>query len=274
MASLTSHKIYRDADAPWWELRVSSNSSDCYRQHTHDEYSLGIVDAGSSTFRHPEGTTQLTAGTVVMIEPHVPHSCNPKATERWTYRMLFIQAAWLHSMMARHWQTANPAAGLEFLARRVDLAKVTMAVDQLLSISPGMSAQLSEKLPRFLSDWTRPVTAATRLPLPLELAPAEALVNAAPEVALNVRGLAEACGMHPNKFIREFKKHHGMTPGDYLQDRRVNGARRLIGMGAAISEAALDMGFADQAHLQRAFKARHAMTPGRYRLDPGGHNPD
>jgi AraC-like DNA-binding protein len=24
------------------------------------------------------------------------------------------------------------------------------------------------------------------------------------------------------------------------------------------------MGFADQAHLQRAFKAHHALTPGRY----------
>lgn len=272
MASLTSHKIFRDADAPWWELRVSTNSSDCYRQHTHDEYSLGIVDTGSSTFRHPEGTARLTAGTVVMIEPHVPHSCNPQPAERWTYRMLFIQAAWLHNMMARHWQAEGPACALEFLARRVDLAKVTMAVDRLLTVSPAMSTHLSEELPRFLSNWTRPATAGARLPVPLELAPAEELLSAAPQTALNVRGLAEACGMHPNKFIREFKRHHGMTPGDYLQDKRVNGARRLIGMGAALSEAALEMGFADQAHLQRAFKARHAMTPGRYRSEPANRN--
>lgn len=265
MASLTSHKIYRDADAPWWELRVSTNSSDCYRQHTHDEYSLGIVDSGSSIFRHPEGSARINAGSVVMIEPHVVHSCNPEPSARWTYRMLFIRAGWLHAAMARHWNAPSPLTALEFLARRVDLPKVAIAVDQLLSVSGGMSAHLAENLPAFLSDWTRPAATGAGALMPGELAPAEKLLNAETDTGLSVRALAESCGMHPNKFIREFKKYHGMTPGDYLQDKRVNGARRLIGMGMAISEAAFEMGFADQAHLQRAFKARHAMTPGRYR---------
>ncbi|HEY1151488.1 MAG TPA: helix-turn-helix transcriptional regulator, partial [Pseudoduganella sp.] len=76
-----------------------------------------------------------------------------------------------------------------------------------------------------------------------------------------------ACGMTPSRFIRLFRKHYGMTPGDYLQNRRVNEARSLLGQGMSISETAFAMGFADQAHLQRSFKARHAMTPGHYR-DP------
>ncbi|WP_313572510.1 helix-turn-helix domain-containing protein, partial [Comamonas terrigena] len=42
------------------------------------------------------------------------------------------------------------------------------------------------------------------------------------------------------------------------------GARRLLAEGAALADAAHAMGFADQAHLQRAFKAHHALTPGRY----------
>ena len=41
-------------------------------------------------------------------------------------------------------------------------------------------------------------------------------------------------------------------------------ARRLLAEGSALSEAAYAMGFADQAHLQRAFKAHHSMTPGCY----------
>ena len=44
----------------------------------------------------------------------------------------------------------------------------------------------------------------------------------------------------------------------------VDGARRLLAEGSALSEAAYAMGFADQAHLQRAFKAHHSMTPGCY----------
>ena len=96
------------------------------------------------------------------------------------------------------------------------------------------------------------------------MAPAEALLRTEAGLRLTVNALAEACGMTSSKFIRQFTKQYGMTPGDYIQDKRVNGARSLIGKGMSISEAAFAMGFADQAHLQRSFKQYHAMTPGRY----------
>ncbi len=264
MSSLTSHKIFRDADAPWWELRISSNSSDCYRPHTHDEYSIGIVDAGSAKFRRADESTTTGPGTVVMIEPHVVHSCNPVATQRWSYRMLYIKADWLHAAMAKQWEIAGPLPGLEFLARCVNEPAVTRAVDLICAASAGTSAFLAAELPAFLSAWVRPAVEDASVQLNDELAAAEALLQSDAVLDLTVAALAEACGMTPTKFIREFRKCHAMTPGEYLQDRRVNGARRLIAKGVPIIEAALEMGFADQAHLQRTFKARHAMTPGTY----------
>ena len=76
--------------------------------------------------------------------------------------------------------------------------------------------------------------------------------------------LAQACGMSAPRFIRCFKAATGVTPGVYRLNLRLNGARRLLAQGTALAEAAHAMGFADQAHLQRAFKAHHALTPGRY----------
>ena len=70
--------------------------------------------------------------------------------------------------------------------------------------------------------------------------------------------------MSATRFIRRFKAATGMTPGSYRLNLRINGARRLLATGAPLSEAAYAMGFADQAHLQRAFKAHHALTPGCY----------
>ncbi|MCY1557429.1 YSIRK-targeted surface antigen transcriptional regulator [compost metagenome] len=81
---------------------------------------------------------------------------------------------------------------------------------------------------------------------------------------MTVQTLAERCGLHPTTFIRRFKAAVGVTPGEFLRDRQVNGARQLIASGVNLAEAAYAMGFADQAHMQRAFKARHAMTPGRF----------
>lgn len=265
MPSLTSHKICRDADASWWELRVSTNSSDCYRPHTHNEYSIGIVDAGTAVFRHPEGPTAIGPGAVVLIEPRVVHCCNPEDLQRWTYRMLFLRADWLHEAMSRHWGTA--VQRLEFLTHCTTDPAVEMAVHSLCRASPDMTQRLAAELPPLLATLARPASVRPDAAVPPALAPAESLLRLEGGAEPSVKALAEACGMTPSRFIRLFRKHYGMTPGDYLQNRRVNEARNLLGQGMSISEAAFAMGFADQAHLQRTFKARHAMTPGHYR-DP------
>jgi AraC-like DNA-binding protein len=267
MPALTSHKIYRDAHAPWWELRVSRNSNDCYRPHTHDEYSIGIVDAGWTVFQYPDGAACIGPGAVVLIAPNVVHSCNPRAMQRWNYRMLFVQAEWLHQAMGRHWGWPEPVRRLAFPAPFTTDAKVAVAVSRLCRPSASMTRQLAAGLPALLSGLAQPAAAHAGFSEAAELAPAEALLRANNGMNVRVNALAEACGMTPSRFIRLFRKHHGMTPGDYLLNRRINEARSLLGKGLPISEVAYAMGFADQAHLHRMFKARHAMTPGHYR-DP------
>jgi AraC-like DNA-binding protein len=56
-----------------------------------------------------------------------------------------------------------------------------------------------------------------------------------------------------------------MSPHAYQLDLRINAARRLLRHGQALTAIAHELGFADQAHFQRAFKERVAMTPGAYR---------
>jgi AraC-like DNA-binding protein len=62
-----------------------------------------------------------------------------------------------------------------------------------------------------------------------------------------------------------FKRHYGMTPHAFLVNRRIQFARRQLREGKLIADVALDSGFADQAHFQRAFKQHLAATPGQYR---------
>ena len=85
-----------------------------------------------------------------------------------------------------------------------------------------------------------------------------------PEEEVTMQTLAELCGMSPTRFSRHFKALTGVTPGTYRLNLRLNGARQLLAQGESLACAAQHMGFADQAHMQRAFKAHHAMTPGNY----------
>jgi AraC-like DNA-binding protein len=56
-----------------------------------------------------------------------------------------------------------------------------------------------------------------------------------------------------------------MTPHAFLVNRRIQFARDQLRNGKLIADVALEAGFADQAHFQRAFKQHLAATPGQYR---------
>lgn len=267
MPQAHTHHIHRHAAAPWVELRTSVNTFDCYRAHAHAEYCIGIVDQGHATFLHPEGPSTIAPGAVVLIEPQVVHACNPLPSQVWSYRMLFINAAWLHQAVAPLWHMDTPPKGLSFLSRCLNDPGTRHVVHRLCQPVDGEQAAqaLAQALPAWVAGLSRPGRPRCDAPPPAELAPAFAALHTAQDQRLSIRELAAACSLSESRFIRRFRQAMGMTPGHYLQNLRLNGARRLLSQGAALADAAHAMGFADQAHLQRAFKAHHAMTPGAYR---------
>ena len=268
MPSQRQHSIHRSPSTPWAELRISENTRGCYRPHTHGEYSIGIVDQGSATFHHPSGPHHVKAGSVVLIEPDVVHSCNPLPGQIWSYRMLFVDATWLHQAVAQVWGLATPADALEFMSRCIATPSVAQWVDQLCQppASDSAARTLSLDLPTRLAGLARAGKPADCTHVPLDLVPAVVTLQTEFVNHITVKGLADACGMSNSQFIRRFQAALGMTPGRYLQNLRINGARRLLSQGIALADAAHTMGFSDQAHMQRAFKAHHAMTPGDYRM--------
>lgn len=64
--------------------------------------------------------------------------------------------------------------------------------------------------------------------------------------------------------VRSFHKEAVMPPLAWLMQRRIGKARELLRQGMSISEVALSLGFADQAHFTKTFNRFNAMTPGRF----------
>ena len=263
------HHIHRHPALPWAELRVSRESPLCYRLHTHEEYSLGIVDEGQALFTHPGGTQGVQPGTVVLIEPGVWHACNPDQVTHWSYRMLYVQADWLHALLGVPAHTR-----LRFATRAVAQADFSAAAHLLCQALLGQDTPAAK-------DWAADLRAlllraglaaaappqagdAALEPIAAAVMQLHANMHTAPGQLPAVQTLADDCGMSSSRFIRQFKAATGVTPGAYRMNLRLNGARRLLAQGTALAEAAQAMGFADQAHLQRAFKSHHALTPGRY----------
>ena len=253
------HQFHRHPATPWAELRISHQSFYSYRLHAHAQYSIGIVDEGETLFLHDQGPEALKAGDVVLIEPGHWHACNPETSQPWSYRMLFVQADWVHEQLG--------VSALRFTKNALDEPEISRWADQLCSplASDSTPADIQSHA-QSLTEFLRQLSSTAQPPAdpPHAMLPALQHMHSNPEAETSVQALALRCGMSPSHFIRRFRAVTGVTPGAYRLNLRLNGVRHLLAQGEPLASVAHQMGFADQAHMQRAFKAHHALTPSNY----------
>lgn len=82
------------------------------------------------------------------------------------------------------------------------------------------------------------------------------------EKDLKLAEIAGAAHMSPYHFSRLFKESTGLTPHQYVIERRIQRAKELLrGTTLPIAEIALSCGFANQSHLNRHFKRLLGVRP-------------
>lgn len=87
--------------------------------------------------------------------------------------------------------------------------------------------------------------------------------------AISIEQMANVAGLGVWTFTRHFRATVGRAPHEFVLDRRVERAQRLLAQGTlAIKEVAAACGFADQAHLTRVLRARLGTTPARLKKAP------
>ncbi|HUA99667.1 MAG TPA: GlxA family transcriptional regulator [Terracidiphilus sp.] len=83
---------------------------------------------------------------------------------------------------------------------------------------------------------------------------------------LSVGSLARRAAMSPRNFARQFQQEAGKTPARYIEDLRLEAARREIESTAmTFEEVASSCGFASGEILRRAFVRCIGVTPRQYR---------
>jgi AraC-like DNA-binding protein len=86
---------------------------------------------------------------------------------------------------------------------------------------------------------------------------------------VGLEDISRESGRSPSQAIRLFKKETGMTPYDYLLDRRFGEARLLLRDTAmAVKAVAQRLGFCDEYHFSASFKRRTGVSPLSFRKRP------
>jgi len=109
-------------------------------------------------------------------------------------------------------------------------------------------------------------------PLQFQMKSNDRLSELAPWIAshlrqnLSVERLAEKACLSPRHFTRRFKRSFGAAPGDFVENMRLDEARRRLSTSAVTVEGVAEsVGFASADSFRRAFERRFGIAPSIYR---------
>ena len=106
--------FWRDEALSFIEARSVQDGRDvCYAKHWHETFSIGLISQGRCNYINRTKTEEASVGTVVLMNPGDVHACNPVRGETWSYKMLYIDVAWLGETQAAAGPTNNWVAPAE-----------------------------------------------------------------------------------------------------------------------------------------------------------------
>ncbi|MGH8083610.1 MAG: methylated-DNA--[protein]-cysteine S-methyltransferase [Lysobacter sp.] len=82
--------------------------------------------------------------------------------------------------------------------------------------------------------------------------------------------LALAVGLSPSHLQRRFSARYGLSPAEYLAQRKLGSLRSALREGSDVSAALYDAGYGSPSRVYESGAARLGMTPARYRAGGAG----
>ncbi|MGH3567672.1 MAG: AraC family transcriptional regulator [Pseudonocardia sp.] len=231
-----------------------------YPSHTHDTWTLLIVDDGAVRYGLDRHEHAALPSLVTLLPPHVAHDGRAASPSGFRKRVLYLEPSLLGPDLIG---AAVDQPGLPDSLLRYRIHELHVAI-----ATPGEELQAQSRLALICERLRQHLVGRITTPAPgrdpgLADQLRELLDLRTPE-GLPLEEAARLLGAHPGQLVRAFTREYGIPPHRYLTGRRVALARRLLLEGMRPAAAAAMAGFYDQSHLTRHFKRLLGTSPGRY----------
>jgi len=231
-----------------------------YPAHTHQVWTLLIVDDGAVRFDLGRHEHAALRSQVTLLPPHVPHDGRAATAHGFRKRVLYLDTDVLDTDLIGA-AVDRPAWADPALRLRIHQLHQAVAKPGERLAAQSRLALIGERLSQQLRGRVAPPP-MTRDPGLADLL--RDLLDAHVVDGVTLERAAELLHAHPTHLVRAFTHRHGMPPHRYLTGRRVELARRLLLAGQRPSEVATAAGFYDQSHLNRHFVRMLGTSPARF----------
>ncbi|WP_448785016.1 AraC family transcriptional regulator [Brucella intermedia] len=240
-------------------------SGQAYEPHRHDTYAIGRTISGVQRFHYRGQVSDGLPGTAIVLHPDELHDGQAGTEDGFHYRMVYL----------------DPALVQEALGRRRSLPFIPGGVSndpRMLKAIDGIVAHMSEPMESLQYDdavydlahalqAAAPMSGVRHIALPDYRAAevAREYIRYAEGQSISLEQLEQVSGQSRWKLSRDFRAAFGTSPYRYLTLRRLDRAKASIIKGQSLVQAALEAGFADQAHFSRHFRSTFGITPACWR---------
>ena len=238
-----------------------------FPNHFHEHYVIGFVEKGRRTLRCGNREYTIGEGDAVLFHPGDSHACTQSDGGALDYRSLNISRK---TMLA----LSDEVAGRKELPRFSENVISDHEINCYLR-------PLHEMIMRGTGDFGRETALLLLISILIqnyggpfeenipecrqEIERACRFIESHYAERISLDQICRCAGLGKSTLLRAFAREKGITPYRYLENIRINEAKRLLSQGMSPLDAAMRTGFSDQSHFTNYFSSFIGLSPGVYR---------
>jgi len=251
------------------ELLNAKYEKQNFSRHSHEGYTIGVIEAGAQRFYRTGGHHVAPQDTIILVNADEVHSGHSASEGGWAYRAMYPLPAQLAQISN---ELYLPNYGAPYFPEAVvsdpELANQLRLVFNTLESSDNRLLRESliySTLVKLIGKHAK-----SKLNINIEvktqgqLLLVKEFLDDLPQADVSLDELAKLAAISPYHLVRSFQKQFGLPPHAYQIQSRLRLARKMLKQGHTISYTAQACGFHDQSHLHRHFKKANGYTPGQY----------
>ena len=263
------------------QLRSVSKTFKNREVYTLPNYVLFIPLLGQKIFYAQAQAYPVEAGEVLFIRPQAPISCDLVRLDQGCFEalMFFMEPEFIRQILQKYQIHLKPAAGqMQDICKVIVTPLLQNCIESLLPLyvqrPKHAEALIQVKMEELLlslleseDDQAQALFALLAGAGKSELQSYLELIEHCLAEPMTVEQMAHKLHQSPSLFKKEFKRHFGMPPAQYILEKRLERAAQMLRLSdQSMTEVGLANGFESTSHFIQCFKKRFGCTPRQYKM--------
>lgn len=243
------------------------NITQPFPNHFHDYYVIGFVKSGIRQLNCKNKDYLISQGHIVIFNPLDNHSCSQNDNNSFDYcgfnisketMLLFVEEITGQKILPEF--NENVIMDKELYQELLSLHQMIVEYSSKLKKEEMMVFFMTHLLEKYgYSSLKQPFIDRKEIYLVCQL------IEEHFNEPISLKQLCHYSHLSQSTLLRAFTKYIGVTPYRYLQNIRINKAKKLLEQGLSPIEVSFQTGFSDQSHFSHFFNMFTGLSPAAYK---------